>query len=51
MPTDPSISEKKAYQSPVLRQYGDIATLTQAIGNKGAGDSGTVAGMKKTRVN
>jgi hypothetical protein len=34
--------KKKKYQSPILRVYGDIGTLTAAIANKAAtADGGT----------
>ena len=40
---------RRAYQSPILRVYGDLATITKAVGFKGlVADGGTVLGMRKT---
>lgn len=40
--------QKKVYKSPRLSMYGDIRTITQTVGNSGAGD-GSGSAMLKTR--
>jgi hypothetical protein len=43
-------SFKKAYQSPILRVYGDIRMLTQGVNMKAGRDDGVIikTGPKKT---
>lgn len=44
-----STQVKRAYHSPVIRHYGAIQAITQAVGNMGlASDGGTMTGMNKT---
>ncbi len=46
----PRQSFKKAYQSPILRVYGDLRMLTQSVNMKAGQDDGVVikTGPKKT---
>lgn len=39
-------SNKKGFSVPSLRVYGDIAQMTQAVGNMGAGDGSGTAMLK-----
>ena len=39
---------KKAYQTPALRVYGDIVSITTTGGPNGTMDGGTVAGHMMT---
>ena len=39
---------KKPYHRPRLRVYGDLRTLTQTIGPKGAPDGGPLMAMSKS---
>ena len=41
---------KQPYTSPVVHVYGDIRAITQAVGNTGNGDGGSVAGQKKSKI-
>jgi len=47
---EPSQSFKKAYQSPILRVYGDLRMLTQSVNMKAGQNDGifTKTGPKKT---
>jgi len=40
--------KNKTYKQPRLIEYGDIQQLTQAVGNMGMMDGGSVMGAKKT---
>jgi hypothetical protein len=40
---------KKRYASPKLVVYGRLEKITQAVGNAGNDDGGTVGGAMKTR--
>lgn len=42
------IKNKKAYQQPALRVYGDIVSLTASAGSRGTMDGGTVTGFMMT---
>jgi len=39
---------KKVYRSPALVVYGDLLQITQAVGNSGTGDGGSVVRFKRT---
>jgi len=39
---------KKAYQTPALRVYGDIVSITATAGSVGVKDGGTVTGHMMT---
>jgi hypothetical protein len=39
---------KKAYQTPALRVYGDIVSITTTVGPKGLKDGSLVAGKMMT---
>ena len=41
-------SPKKTYHRPCLRVYGDLRTLTQAVGMKGMPDGGPMMLMVKS---
>jgi hypothetical protein len=47
---EPRQSFKKAYQSPILRVYGDLRMLTQSVNMKAGQNDGvsTKTGPKKT---
>jgi len=45
-PDRPATPHKKPYRSPVLRVYGNIRAITQAVGATGAMDG---TGMLRTR--
>jgi hypothetical protein len=45
-----SKSSKKPYHRPRLVVYGDLRTLTQALGMTGANDGGGMKGMDKVSV-
>jgi hypothetical protein len=44
----PDRKPPKPYHPPRLRIYGDLATLTRAIGNKGMPDGGVMMLMAKS---
>lgn len=45
--TDPLL--RRAYQPPTLRVYGDLSTITKAVGFSSTNaDGGAVIGMRKT---
>ena len=46
MTSDDKNQPKKPYHSPVIEVYGDIRTVTNAVGNAGATDGGTGARRK-----
>ena len=46
--TSGPIQNKKTYQQPALRVYGDIVSMTASSGNKGTKDGGTVTGFMMT---
>jgi hypothetical protein len=39
---------KKTYQQPALRVYGDIISITASAGSKGTMDGGTATGLMMT---
>jgi hypothetical protein len=41
-------NNKKPYQTPALRVYGDIVSITATAGSAGAKDSGTKVGFMMT---
>ncbi len=41
-------AKSKTYKQPRLIEYGNIQQLTQAVGNMGMMDGGSVMGAKKT---
>jgi len=42
------IKNKKTYQQPALRVYGDIVSITASAGARGSMDGGTRAGFMMT---
>lgn len=44
----PAPESKKQYRSPQLLVYGDVQTITQAVGPMGNLDGGTITGFRKT---
>lgn len=49
MTPDDKKQQKKPYRSPVIEVYGDIRTITKAVGMTGAGDGGS-GNMQKTAL-
>lgn len=48
MTSDDKKQQKAPYHSPVIEVYGDIRTITQAIGNMGVALDGGTGATKKT---
>jgi hypothetical protein len=43
-----SVKNKKPYQQPTLRVYGNIASITASAGSAGTNDGGTKTGFMMT---
>jgi hypothetical protein len=47
--TDKNLA-KRAYHVPQVQDYGNIKAITNALGNKGMDDGGTIDRFKKSQV-
>jgi hypothetical protein len=46
LPSNTTGAERKPYETPTLRVFGDVAALTRAVGNVGKTDGGMGAKSK-----
>lgn len=49
MTSDDKSQQKKPYHSPVIEVYGDIRTITNAVGKTGAADGGATGNKKNSQ--